>query len=680
MKDINQYLSLKEKIIKGYETVKSSGLLPVKVFDALIDESAIDEAAANLAADKFVISVCGQIKAGKSMLLNDIIFGAEILPAADTPETAKITEISYAEEPGYTVYFYSPEEWEYLKKSTVNINGAQTSYYEAFIKPALAEVKLASGKELNEAEALERQKVSGSDLSNLADYISVKGAFTPIVKAVRIKYPAAILKNASIVDTPGINDPNVMRSRITEKWINRSDAIIFLLSAAQPFTAEDRDFFERYLSSVPVSKILTAVSKIDLAEDIAQVKKFVGDSLIKTLGKAGEQIVASGALSVIAPMFSLFKKLKTAAAEGKLKLGAERSDEIDYQLTQRVKSSKFLKEIADKDGYIPDFLSALEAKLINSKNAILESHAKKIEAVFNYHIKNNENEKARLAAEIESLTSDAAERKAALSQIAGRKNGAEGFKNALNAELNKLSGFFNLRVEEICSSAADKIVKTIIASRAIEDLDANLGFESYSLIESNFMELNLKFNDYIDSFKAKASGMTSEFDLENCCPDAAATAETSILYKNTINQVFNKIDSTKVLIDMKNIINSSAGPDALKKLKADWFFFWTDTKKTKENFNGRINQIFITDLSLQRVMLNAFSESVTSIKTALGQFLFRLDNGIAALKKQEAENAGALERVEISMKKAAEAAAEIDSAIASTASRRDDLLKNIAFT
>lgn len=131
---------------------------------------------------------------------------------------------------------------------------------------------------------------------------------------------------------------------------------------------------------------------------------------------------------------------------------------------------------------------------------------------------------------------------------------------------------------------------------------------------------------------------------------------------------------------MKNIINSSAGPDALKKLKADWFFFWTDTKKTKENFNGRINQIFITDLSLQRVMLNAFSESVTSIKTALGQFLFRLDNGIAALKKQEAENAGALERVEISMKKAAEAAAEIDSAIASTASRRDDLLKNIAFT
>ena len=244
--------------------------------------------------------------------------------------------------------------------------------------------------------------------------------------------------------------------------------------------------------------------------------------------------------------------------------------------------------------------------------------------------------------------------------------------------MNKLSVFFNQRVEEICSSTADKIIKTIIASRAIEDLDANLSFESYSLIESNFIELNLKFSEYIGSFKSKAFFLATEFNLENCSPDSAAAAETSVLYKNTINQVFNKIDSVKVLIDLKNIISSSAGPDALKKLKTNWFFFWTDTNKTKENFKGLINQVFITDLSLQRVMLNAFSDSVTSIKTALGQFLFRLDNGIAALKKEEAENAEELERAEISIKKSDAAAYEIKTGITSTASRRDDLLKNLS--
>jgi GTPase Era involved in 16S rRNA processing len=677
MNDINQYLILKEKIIKAYETLKTSGLLPVKLFDALIDEEAICGAAQNLADDKFVVSVCGQIKAGKSMLLNEIIFGGEVLPAADTPETAKITEISYAEEPGYTVYFYSPEEWEFLKKSTVNINGAEAPYYETFIKPALDEVKLATGKELDEAEALGQKTVCGSDLRRLGDFISVKGAFTPIVKAVRIKYPAALLKNISIVDTPGINDPNAIRSRITEKWINRSDAIIFLLSAAQPFTAEDRDFFGRYLTSIPASKILTAVSKIDLAEDIAQVKKFVGESLIKTLGKTGEEIVAVGGLSAVAPMFALFKKLKAAAAGGKIELSPERRAEIDYQLTQRAKSSELLREIIDKDGYIPDFLSALEAKLINSKNAILESHVKKIEAVYNYHIKNNETEKANLEAEIKSLEADSAGRGTVLAQIAGQKTAVEEFKSALNAELNKMSGFFNQRVEEISSSAADKIIKTLIAKHAIEELNANLGFDSYSIIENNFIELNAKFNECIGLFKSKAFSLAAEFSPENYSPDPAAAAETSILYKNTINQVFNKIDAAKVLLDIKNIINSSAGPEALKGLKADWFFFWTDAKKTKENFTGRINQIFITDLSLQRVMLNAFSDSVTSIKTALGQFLFRMDNNIAALKKKEAENAEALERARISMKQSAAAAFEIEQKNTSTAARRDDLLKDI---
>ncbi|HOD42469.1 MAG TPA: dynamin family protein, partial [Candidatus Wallbacteria bacterium] len=139
MQNINDYNSLKDKIINGYNELKRLGLLPVKAFDAVIDEAAIDEASRNLAEDRFVLSVCGQIKAGKSMLLNDIVFGSELLPTADTPETAKITEISYAETPSYTAYFYSPEEWEALKNSTVEKNGEKLTYYEAAIAPALAQ-------------------------------------------------------------------------------------------------------------------------------------------------------------------------------------------------------------------------------------------------------------------------------------------------------------------------------------------------------------------------------------------------------------------------------------------------------------------------------------------------------------------------------------------------------------
>lgn len=629
MQNINEYSDHKNKIIRAYEALKTSGLLPVKVFDAVIDEAAIDEAAANLSADRFVASVCGQIKAGKSMLLNDIVFGAEVLPTSDTPETAKITEISYSEKSEYVIYFYTPEEWEALKNSPAKLNGADTTYYEAVIRPALEETEKTSGKRLNAEEALERKTVRGSDLADLRDFISVKGVFTPIVKAVRIKYPAEILKNITIVDTPGINDPNVMRSLITEKWINRSDAVIFLLSAAQPFTAEDRVFFDRYLASVPVDKILMAVSKIDLAEEEADIKKFVGASLIKTLGENGEALAAGERLHLIAPMFSLFKKLKAAAAAGKSELSPERSQEIDYQLSERPRSSPALRNLIEKNGYMPSFIAALEKNLISSKSAILESHVKKIGAVFDYHLRNLAAEKARTA---EAAGAAKAARENALSaaaKAAAEKNAAAGLKEDICAGLNRLNGFFNRRVEEISSDALNKTVKNVIAVQSIAFLTANLAFDSYGLIETSFKELYARFSENIEEFKAAALALAPKLD--------PADAETAVLFKNTIGQLFNKIDAVKVMLEVKNIINAGLNDKALKELTAVRLFFWTDEKKTRDNFSARAGAVFTGDLNLQRAMLTAGTDAVSAIKTSLGQLFFRFDNRIAALKKNEDE-------------------------------------------
>lgn len=629
MQNINEYSDHKNKIIRAYEALKTSGLLPVKVFDAVIDEAAIDEAAANLSADRFVASVCGQIKAGKSMLLNDIVFGAEVLPTSDTPETAKITEISYSEKSEYVIYFYTPEEWEALKNSPAKLNGADTTYYEAVIRPALEETEKTSGKRLNAEEALERKTVRGSDLADLRDFISVKGVFTPIVKAVRIKYPAEILKNITIVDTPGINDPNVMRSLITEKWINRSDAVIFLLSAAQPFTAEDRVFFDRYLASVPVDKILMAVSKIDLAEEEADIKKFVGASLIKTLGENGEALAAGERLHLIAPMFSLFKKLKAAAAAGKSELSPERSQEIDYQLSERPRSSPALRNLIEKNGYMPSFIAALEKNLISSKSAILESHVKKIGAVFDYHLRNLAAEKARTA---EAAGAAKAARENALSaaaKAAAEKNAAAGLKEDICAGLNRLNGFFNRRVEEISSDALNKTVKNVIAVQSIASLTANLAFDSYGLIETSFKELYARFSENIEEFKAAALALAPKLD--------PADAETAVLFKNTIGQLFNKIDAVKVMLEVKNIINAGLNDKALKELTAVRLFFWTDEKKTRDNFSARAGAVFTGDLNLQRAMLTAGTDAVSAIKTSLGQLFFRFDNRIAALKKNEDE-------------------------------------------
>ncbi|HOD41152.1 MAG TPA: dynamin family protein, partial [Candidatus Wallbacteria bacterium] len=499
------------------------------------------------------------------------------------------------------------------------------------------------GTEIDEAAVIAQRTAAGTDLTGLREYVSVKGSFTPLVKAVRIKYPADILKKMTIVDTPGINDPNALRSMITEKWINRSDAVVFLLSAAQPFTMEDRLFFDRYLASVPPSKIIAAVSKIDLAEEAGSIKDFVAGALVKALGKNGEKIIEKEKLCLIAPMFSFFQKLKSLEAASKIKLSPERAAEIDYQLSERPKSSAFLKEVIAAGGYMKKFLDSLETHLVASRESLLESHIKKIDAVFQYHLKNHENEKSAIEAEIASLKNRSESLAVEKEKTCAEKSALCSIRETINAEINKLGGFFNQRVEEISSGAADKIIKNIIASRPLNDLAANLAFESFSMIENGFRELNARFDEYIDKFKAGI--------LELAPKISETDTETGVLFKNSAGQVFNKIDAARVLNDIKKIVNAGAGAAVLSGLTVKWLYFWTDETKTKARFTETIKRIFIEDLSLQRVILTAGTDAVSAVKTSLGQFLFRFDARISALKKIEDEKSEAIKSAAAAVKK-----------------------------
>ncbi len=62
------------------------------------------------------VGIIGRVKAGKSSLLNALIFeGVEVLPKAATPMTASLTILKYAETLSAEVEFYSPKDIEELK-------------------------------------------------------------------------------------------------------------------------------------------------------------------------------------------------------------------------------------------------------------------------------------------------------------------------------------------------------------------------------------------------------------------------------------------------------------------------------------------------------------------------------------------------------------------------------------
>ncbi len=62
------------------------------------------------------VGIIGRVKAGKSSLLNALIFeGVEVLPKAATPMTASLTVLKYAKTLSAEVEFYSPKDILELK-------------------------------------------------------------------------------------------------------------------------------------------------------------------------------------------------------------------------------------------------------------------------------------------------------------------------------------------------------------------------------------------------------------------------------------------------------------------------------------------------------------------------------------------------------------------------------------
>lgn len=230
-----------------------------------VNEETLKEKSSNLQKEEFILAVAGQIKAGKSTLLNALIFGNDILPSDDTPYTAKITEIRYGSDKKLKAIFYTKDEWQELKNEITEIDEKKVNYFKNFIEP---DIKNSSYiKFLNQTKE--------DDISNLKEYVAKGGVYTPFVKSVEIYYPAEILKSLVVVDTPGTNDPNIFRSKITLDWIKRCDAAIYATYAGRAFDESDIKFINEYLLSLENSKRIVAINKIDVLRNFDEAKELL---------------------------------------------------------------------------------------------------------------------------------------------------------------------------------------------------------------------------------------------------------------------------------------------------------------------------------------------------------------------------------------------------------------------
>ncbi len=174
--------------------------------DSTIED--LDLVSHNLAEGEFRLLVLGDMKRGKSTFLNALM-GENVLPTNVNPCTAVLTVLSYGESGQVTVHFKDGRQ-ELLDFD---------SFKQRYTIPP------------EEAKQLQAEGIS---------------AF-PDVAYAAVQSPLTLLeKGVQIIDSPGLNDTE-QRNQLTLSYINNCHAVLFVLSATQPYTLGEQRYLENYI-------------------------------------------------------------------------------------------------------------------------------------------------------------------------------------------------------------------------------------------------------------------------------------------------------------------------------------------------------------------------------------------------------------------------------------------------
>ena len=218
------------------------------------------------------LGIVGQVKAGKSSLLNLLLFdGQDVLPKAATPMTASLTHIVKSDRDEIEIEYYTPEDWEEIGKHADEYERARKSgdrNTPEFMQAARQLVEMADEKRISVHDHLGEKvvhEVPKAELNEqLRRFVGSDGDLTPLVKSVTIRTSEGV-PDLDIVDTPGINDPIASRSRQAERMLARCDAVLLLSYAGQFMDAQDVRFFEQRIPQEGIRHRVVVGSKLDSA-------------------------------------------------------------------------------------------------------------------------------------------------------------------------------------------------------------------------------------------------------------------------------------------------------------------------------------------------------------------------------------------------------------------------------
>ena len=254
------------------------------------------------------ITMIGQVKAGKTSLVNAMIGMPTLLPADVNPWTSVVTSLHLdpkrpPAQNNARFEFLDRMDWDRLVKGGGRIGelarraGAESELQR--VTDQVAALREKSRKRLGtkfemllgqehdygffDNELIERYVCLGDDFEDDTETSKDRGRFADITKAAHIHmaHEASPIK-LCLRDTPGVNDTFLVREQITMKAIRGSQLCVVVLAAHQALSSVDMALV-RLISNLKSRDVIIFVNRIDeLADPKTQVPE-IHASLMATL-------------------------------------------------------------------------------------------------------------------------------------------------------------------------------------------------------------------------------------------------------------------------------------------------------------------------------------------------------------------------------------------------------------
>jgi len=292
-----------EAIGAPLEAARTTLLDLVTRLSSLLGEHAgplLDVARRQLQERSCRIAVIGQIKAGKSTFINALTRRPGLLPTDINPWTVVVTALHFRDAPtppehAAVFHLFSVDEWRELAEGGGHLRelterlvpGFQSDLLRAQLEVMRKRAERRLGPKFPEllGQCHRYQTVTPQLLT---DYVSAgdedawpgkRRHYSDITRSADLYFnDSPFAFPITLIDTPGTNDPFLVRDEITRRSLENPDIYVFVVSALQPLSTGDIAML-RLLNGLHKDRIVVFINRADqlpnLSADAAEVKAAV---------------------------------------------------------------------------------------------------------------------------------------------------------------------------------------------------------------------------------------------------------------------------------------------------------------------------------------------------------------------------------------------------------------------